>query len=106
MAKRGPIKFLLGLLVFAALLGGGAYFLLYDVTHPPRDKTQLDPADLLLRAEEVTFHATDGVMLSGWFVKGAPGAPVILLCHDLGGSRSALLGSAVSLNRAGYPLLV
>src|SRR5881628_2650219 len=106
MAKSGPVKTLLGLLVVIVLLVGGAYALLYGVTHPPREKTQLDPADLLLRAEDVTFHASDGMLLSGWLVKGAPRAPVIVLCHDLGGSRSTLLGSAVSLNRAGYPLLV
>src|SRR5207249_2149270 len=61
---------------------------------------------LMLRTEDVTFRATDGVLLSGWLVKGSPRAPVILLCHDLGGSRSALLSSAVSLNRAGYALLM
>lgn len=104
--SSGPVKTLLGLLVVILLLGGGAYFLLYSVTHPPRERTQLDPADLLLRAEDVTFHASDGVLLSGWLVKGAPRAPVIVLCHDLGGSRSSLLNSAVSLNRAGYALLV
>ncbi|HYS05807.1 MAG TPA: alpha/beta fold hydrolase [Candidatus Dormibacteraeota bacterium] len=106
MAKNGAVKTLLGLLLVIALLVGGAYALLYGVTHPPREKTQLDPADLLLRAEDVTFHAADGVLLSGWLVKGTPRAPVIVLCHDLGGSRSALLNSAVSLNRAGYALLV
>ena len=104
--SSGPVRFLLFFLVVIVLFAGGAYFLLYSVTHPPRDRTQLDPADLLLRTEEVTFHASDGVVLSGWLVKGAPRTPIILLCHDLGGSRSALLGSAVSLNRAGYPLLV
>src|SRR6266850_3943642 len=104
--SSGPAKTLLGVLVLLVLLTGGAYALLYGVTHPPRERTQLDPADLLLRAEDVTFHATDDVLLSGWLVKGAPKAPVILLCHDLGGSRSSLLNSAVSLNRAGYALFV
>src|SRR3989449_1901670 len=104
--SSGPGRFLLFLLVAVVLICGGAYFLLYSVTHPARDRTRVDPADLLLRTEEVTFHASDGVVLSGWLVKGAPRTPIILLCHDLGGSRSALLGSAVSLNRAGYPLLV
>lgn len=113
MAKNGgsflssaPVKFLLGLLFVVALLAGGAYALLYGATHPPRDRTRLDPSDLLLRAEDVTFRATDGVLLSGWMIKGAPRAPVIVLCHDLGGSRSSLLNSAVSLNRAGYSLLL
>jgi len=101
-----PGRFLLFLLVVVALIGGGAYFLLYSAIHPPRDKAALDPADLMLRTEEITFHASDGVLLSGWLVKGAPRSPVIIMCHDLGGSRSTLLNSAVSLNRAGYPLLV
>ena len=104
--SSAPVRLLLFLLVVVALIGGGAYFLLYSAIHPPRDKAQLDPADLMLRTEEITFHASDGVLLSGWLVKGAPRSPVIIMCHDLGGSRSTLLNSAVSLNRAGYPLLV
>jgi len=104
--SSGPARFLLFLLCAVLVCAGGAGVLLYAVTHPPRDATRIDPADLLLRTEDVTFRATDGVLLSGWLVKGAPHAPVIILCHDLGGSRSTLLGSAVSLNRAGYPLLV
>lgn len=113
MAKNGPSflssapgQILVFLFVIAALWGGGAGFFLYKVTHPPRETTQLDPADLLLRTEDVTFRTSDGITLSGWLVKGVPKAPVILLCHDLGGSRSSLLNSAVSLNRSGYPLLV
>jgi len=104
--SSGPVRFLLLLLCAVVACAGGAGALLYAVTHPPRDQTRIDPADLLLRAEDVTFRSSDGVLLSGWLVKGAPRAPVIILCHDLGGSRSTLLGSAVSLNRAGYPLLV
>ncbi len=104
--SSGPVRFLLTLIVVIVLLAAGAYFLLYSVTHPPRDRARLDPADLLLRTDDVTFRASDGVLLSGWLVKGAPRAPVIIMCHDLGGSRSSLLGSGVSLNRAGYALLV
>ncbi len=105
-SSSGPFRFLLFVLCAALLCAGGAGFLLYSVTHPARDRERIDPADLLLRTEDVTFPASDGVRLSGWLVKGAPRTPVIILCHDLGGSRSTLLGSAVSLNRAGYPLLV
>src|SRR3989442_10007386 len=104
--SSGPFRFLVFVLCAVLLCAAGAAFLLYSVTHPARDRERIDPADLLLRAEDVTFRASDGVLLSGWLVKGAPRAPVIILCHDLGGSRSTLLGSAVSLNRAGYPLLV
>jgi len=99
-------RLLLVILAVAALVGGGVFWILHTLTHPGRDQATLDPADLLLRAEEVTFDSADGVPLSGWFIKGVPGAPPILLCHDLGGSRLTLVQSAVSLNRAGYPLLV
>ena len=113
MAKNGPSflssapgQILTFLFVVAALWAGGAGFFLYKVTHPPRETTALDPADLMLRTEDVTFQTSDGITLSGWLVKGAPKAPVIILCHDLGGSRSTLLSSVVSLNRSGYALLV
>ena len=113
MAKNGPSflssapgQVLVFLLVVVILWAGGACLLAYTVSHPERETNQLDPADLLLRTEEVSFRTSDGVVLSGWLVKGAPRAPVIVLCHDLGGSRSTLLSSAVSLNRAGYALLV
>src|SRR5262245_3400228 len=104
--SSGPVRFLFSLVVVVLLAVGGAYYLLYSATHPPRDGTRLDPADLMVRTEELTFLASDGVLLSGWLVKGAPRAPLIIMCHDLGGSRSALLGSAAALNRAGYPLLL
>jgi alpha-beta hydrolase superfamily lysophospholipase len=72
---------------------------------PSRREAQ-DPADLLLKSEEVTFTAADGVRLAAWLVHGRAGAPAIVLCHDLGGSRSDLLTGAVILNRAGYRLLL
>lgn len=103
----GPLgRFLLVMVILAALPMGGGILLLYTITHPARDRTVLNPEDLLLRTEDVTFQATDGVNLSGWLVKGVPGGPVVILCHDLGGSRFSLLNSAVSLNRAGYALFV
>jgi pimeloyl-ACP methyl ester carboxylesterase len=104
--SSGFARLLLSLFVVVVLVIGGAYYLLYSATHPRRDGTRIDPADLMLHAEEITLHASDGVLLSGWLVKGAPRAPVIIMCHDLGGSGSALLGSGVSLNRAGYSLLL
>ena len=88
------------------LAAGGAVAFLFTLTHPDRDRKLLDPADLLLRTEDVTFPAPDNVMLSGWFLRGRPSYPVILLCHDLGASRSMLLNSAAPLNHAGFPILL
>jgi len=103
---RGPGLLLLVLLVLLAGIVTGAFALVYGVAHPPRDRSTLEPSDLLLQTEDAVFQASDGTPLSGWFVKGGPGWPVILLCHDLGGARSSLLNSAAALNRAGYPLLL
>jgi alpha-beta hydrolase superfamily lysophospholipase len=94
---------LLGVLAAGA---GGAAYLVHVIANPPRDRTDLVPADLLLTVEEVTFQAADGVPLSGWFVKGRPGSPAIVLAHDLGAARSSLLNSAAALNRAGYALFL
>ena len=97
---------LLVLLAVLAVPTAGAFALIYSITHPQRDKQVVDPSDFLLPAEEVTFSSTDGVPLSGWFVRGRPGGTVILLCHDLGSSRASLMNAAVALNRAAYPLLL
>jgi uncharacterized protein len=104
--KRGPVVALLVLLACTGVVAGGAFAFLHLLTHPPRDRAVLDPADLLLHAEDVEMQAADGVPLSGWLVQGAPGRPAIILCHDLGQSRSSLLNTAAALSRKGYPLLL
>jgi uncharacterized protein len=104
--SRGPGLLLLTILVLIAGAAGGSYSLIYNIAHPQRDRSMLEPADLLLQTEDAIFQGSDGTPLSGWFVKGAPGRPAIILCHDLAGARSSLLNSAASLNRAGFPLLL
>jgi len=103
---RGFGLFLIVILVIVGAAAAGSYALVYTVAHPPRDKGVVDPGDLMLATEEAVFQASDGVALSGWFARGRPGWPVIILCHDLGGARATLVNSAVALNRRGYPLLL
>jgi len=102
----GPGILLLILLILIAAVSGASILLIHDVTHPARQQTGFDPADLSVRVEEVEFEAADGVPLSGWFVRGRPGWPAIILCHDLGSSRLDLLATAVPLSRKGYALLM
>jgi pimeloyl-ACP methyl ester carboxylesterase len=104
--SRGPGIALIFLMVVVGGTASGAIAVIYALTHPARDTRVLDPADLNVRTEDVPFEAADGVPLSGWFVSGRPGNPVIVLCHDLGGARSSLLNSAVALNRSGFPLFL
>jgi len=103
---RGPGITLLVLLALVVAASAGALGYLRFLTHPPRNTQILDPDDVLLRADEVDLRAADGVSLSGWFVKGRPDRPVIILCHDLGAARSSLLNSAAALSRGGFPLFL
>src|SRR5262252_4190188 len=96
-------------LVPVVLLGGAGAMVGYEIhgiSHPPRVRDSVNPADLLLRTDEVTFQSTDGLMLSGWLIHGEHDAPAIILCHDLGESKAVFLDSAVPLQRLGYNLLL
>ncbi|HKQ97688.1 MAG TPA: hypothetical protein VJV75_07430, partial [Candidatus Polarisedimenticolia bacterium] len=97
------------LIAFVAVVGvtiAAFIALLRAATQVPVHTDRQDPADLLLRADEVAFESADGVRLQAWLVHGRAGAPAIVLCHDLGGSRSDLLNGAIVLNRVGYRLLL
>lgn len=76
------------------------------VTNVPRtsvgDRT---PADAGLAHRDVSFPATDGVELSGWYVPSRNGAAVVVL-HGAGSTRSAVLDHATVLAEAGYGVLL
>ena len=99
-------RILIILIAAVGLPAAGAYALIQASSQPSPDKSKADPSELLLQTEDASFVSSDGVSLAGWFLRGRRGAPPILLCHDLGGSRSQLLNAAVALNKAGYPLLL
>lgn len=105
-AGGGIIRLLVIVLAAAAIPVVGLLLLLRSATQVPMKQGAPDPADVLLKVEEVSLTATDGVRLSAWSIRGRPGAPPIILVHDLGGSKGDLLNAAVTLNRAGYSLLL
>ncbi len=55
-------------------------------------------------ARDVSFPASDGVRLAGWYVPGRNGAAVILL-HGSHGTRNDTLGHLRMLHAAGYGVL-
>src|SRR4029450_3663647 len=59
------------------------------------------PADYGLEYRDITFPATDGVELSGWYVPSTNGDAVVLL-HGAGSTRSAVLDHAAGRGGAGY----
>ena len=79
---------------------------IYGVTHPPRQpEMSLNLGAELARVETVQFRSTDGVALRGWLLRGEPGKPAVLLAHDLGESKNALINLAIALNKAGLTVL-
>jgi pimeloyl-ACP methyl ester carboxylesterase len=76
------------------------------VTHAPRvDLGNATPADYRLDYRDVSFPATDGVELSGWYVPSTRGDAVVLL-HGAGSTRTSVLPHAAVLARAGYGVLL
>src|SRR6185436_81480 len=89
-------RILIILILAVGLPSAGAYALIQAASQPATDRSKADPSELLLQTEDASFVSSDGVSLAGWFLRGRRGAPPILLCHDLGGSRSQLLNAAVA----------
>ena len=63
----------------------------------------MPPADLAV--EDLTFPGPDGA-LSGWLVRGRPGAPAVVLVHGFKSSREEMVGYARFLNAGGYGVLL
>jgi len=78
----------------------------YRVTHPARQpEMALNLGLSLAKAEDVSFPATDGVTLKGWLFRGPAKSAPILLCHDLGESKNAVINIGIALNKAGFTVL-
>ncbi len=100
----GAIVLVVGFGVLAALGMAGSQ--VYRVTHPDRQPDlALNLATTLSKAEDVTFTSTDGVRLKGWLFHGAAGSAPVVLCHDLGESKNAVVNIAIALNKAGFTVL-
>lgn len=75
-------------------------------THPPRTSGAAENLGAeLAKVKDVSFRASDGVDLKGWLLEGEPGRPAIVLAHDLGESKNALINLAIVLNGAGFTVL-
>ena len=104
---RSPI----GAVVVILLLGvsvalGATAVRVHRQLSPPRvEETPIDFEAMMMRVEEVRFASSDGITLSGWFIRGLPEFPAVILCHDLGASRSSLITLAIALRRKGFSVL-
>jgi pimeloyl-ACP methyl ester carboxylesterase len=94
---------LVGLVVLAA---GTLLWQVERAVHPTRKVEAVgETVTALVRYEEVRFESADGVPLAGWLFRNRPGAAVVVLCHDAGGGKSALMNIAAPLQTAGFIVL-
>jgi pimeloyl-ACP methyl ester carboxylesterase len=76
----------------------------YGITRPPRAPYLVTPQTFsqvtgpALNATDVTWPNHDGTKARGWVIRGAEGAPAVILLHRHGADRSWLLNLAVKLN--------
>ena len=76
------------------------------VTNVPRPPLpHVTPADRGLPYRDVTFRASDGTQLSGWYLPSRTGAAVALL-HGASSTRAAVLPQAEVLEGHGYGVLL
>src|SRR6266404_3726268 len=94
-----PILLLI-LLAFVIACG----WIVYSITRPPRAAYLITPQTFstvtgpILKATDVTWKNHDRTDARGWLIRGAEGAPAVMLLHGYGADRSWLLNLAVKLN--------
>ncbi len=92
--------------VAAVLVGFFVVFpTLFAVDLLAKPRAPIDQAALGLPHERVTFPASDGVRLSGWYVPSRNGAAIVLV-HGGGGDRQGTILHARMLAKAGYGVLL
>ncbi len=96
------------LLLFVTV--GVPYLLAMLITNAGTRPMDLDltssPADYGLEFEEVTFPASDGTRISGWYLPGGTRRAVVALGHGLFRSRREVLDRAAFFRNQGYDTLV
>ena len=92
------------ILIVVLAVAGLTVWLVYGATHPPRRAYLVTPekfaslSDRGLKATEETWANRDGTRARGWLVRGAEGAPAVVLLHRYGADRSWHLNLGVKLN--------
>jgi pimeloyl-ACP methyl ester carboxylesterase len=90
------------IVVIAAAIALGS--IVYGITRPPRQSylvtaqsfSQISGSALKVTDEEWQNH--DGTMARGWLLRGAEGAPAVVLLHRYGGDRSWLFNLGIKIN--------
>ncbi len=102
-----PILLVLVLACVIALVS-----IVYGITRPPRQPYLVTPqlfsqvSGTALKVTDESWRNRDGSAARGWLLRGAEGAPAVVLLHRYGGDRSWLFNLGIKLNEAnGFTIL-
>jgi pimeloyl-ACP methyl ester carboxylesterase len=94
------------LLGFSVVLGTTVVRVLHAMSPQRQAASAIDFESMLIQVREVEFPSADELRLSGWLFPADPGRPTVILCHDAGQSKAALINLAISLSEDGFGVLV
>ena len=92
------------LLLVALAVCGAVGWILYDISRPQRRAYLVTPQAFTqisgpgLKATDETWRNRDGTAARGWLLRGAEGAPAVVLLHRYAADRSWLFNLGVKLN--------
>jgi pimeloyl-ACP methyl ester carboxylesterase len=104
--KRLIKSFLPIALVVVLAIVGAFSFVVYCVTRPAKRPYVVTPESFsrisgrAIKVTDETWSTRDGRSARGWLLKGAEGAPAVILLHRYGGDRSWLFNLGVKINEA------
>jgi hypothetical protein len=92
------------MLLLAAVVAAAVGWVVYEVSHPPRRPYLVTPekfshlSDRGLKVTDETWPNRDRTQARGWLLRGAEGAPAVIMLHHYSADRSWLLNLGVKLN--------
>lgn len=106
IGKRLIKSFLPIALVVVLAFVGALSFIVYCVTRPTRRPYVVTPESFsrisgrAIKVTDETWPTLDNRSARGWLLRGAEGAPAVVLLHRYGGDRSWLFNLGVKINEA------
>ncbi|HEY0364866.1 MAG TPA: hypothetical protein VGC73_00240 [Pyrinomonadaceae bacterium] len=106
IGKRLIKSFLPIALVIVLAVVGALSFVVYCVSRPTKRPYVVTPESFsrisgrAIKVTDETWDNADGRNARGWLLKGAEGAPAVVLLHRYGGDRSWLFNLGVKINEA------
>jgi len=81
-------------------------YIVHGITRPPNQSYLVTPeafsqiSGSALKVTDEAWHNRDGSMARGWLLRGAEGAPAVVVLHRYGADRSWLFNLGIKLNEA------